>query len=218
MSQEKQCTKCGEVKCFDMFNKSKTCRNGVASKCKDCMKLWRIENKQILADKRKITNAKNKVKIAARCKKYYEDNRESIKYTAKKYYENNKAHINKHARKYQVERMKTDPIFKLKSRLSIRTFYAFKNKGYRKESATSELLGVPYEIAKAHIERQFTKGMTWANHGKWHIDHIIPLASAVTETELIKLCHYTNLQPLWSKDNLSKSDSIQHGTQVPLRF
>jgi hypothetical protein len=70
------------------------------------------------------------------------------------------------------------------------------------------MLGVDWEVAKVHIERQFTKGMNWDNQGEWHIDHIIPLASANNKEELIKLCHYTNLQPLWAEDNLSKSDKI----------
>ncbi len=52
--------------------------------------------------------------------------------------------------------------------------------------------------------------MSWDNHTKygWHIDHIIPLASAKTEEELKSLCHYTNLQPLWAKENLSKGAKI----------
>ena len=50
--------------------------------------------------------------------------------------------------------------------------------------------------------------MTWENHGHggWHIDHIIPLDSALSEEELYKLCHYTNLQPLWAKDNIRKGN------------
>ena len=50
--------------------------------------------------------------------------------------------------------------------------------------------------------------MKWDNHGKWHIDHIIPLSSAETEEEVYNLCHYTNLQPLWGEDNLKKGKKI----------
>lgn len=50
--------------------------------------------------------------------------------------------------------------------------------------------------------------MTWDNYGKWHIDHIVPLVSAKTEEEMYKLCHYTNLQPLWALDNIKKGDNL----------
>jgi hypothetical protein len=50
--------------------------------------------------------------------------------------------------------------------------------------------------------------MTWDNRSEWHLDHIIPLSSAKTEEELYKLCHYTNLQPLWAVENMKKGNKI----------
>jgi hypothetical protein len=50
--------------------------------------------------------------------------------------------------------------------------------------------------------------MSWNNQGSWHIDHIVPLSSAQTEEEIYKLCHFTNLQPLWAEDNLRKGDKF----------
>lgn len=70
------------------------------------------------------------------------------------------------------------------------------------------LLGCSVEFLKQHLEKQFKNGMSWENHGKWHIDHIIPLASAKTQEKIEYLCHYTNLQPLWAKDNQSKGAKI----------
>lgn len=55
--------------------------------------------------------------------------------------------------------------------------------------------------------------MTWENHGrgesKWHFDHKIPASWAKTEEKMIKLNHYTNFQPLWSNDNISKGNRFK---------
>jgi hypothetical protein len=81
-------------------------------------------------------------------------------------------------------------------------------RGLKKTDRSIKLLGAPLSVVCAHIEDQFQPGMSWENHGQWHYDHIRPCASFdLTDPEQQKQCfHYTNLQPLWAKDNLSKSD------------
>lgn len=68
----------------------------------------------------------------------------------------------------------------------------------------------PAEL-KAHIERQFLKGMSWENRGRWHIDHIRPLAAFdLTDPEQLRAaCSFTNLQPLWARDNLAKGAKLE---------
>jgi hypothetical protein len=79
-----------------------------------------------------------------------------------------------------------------------------------KKNKTFDIVGCTPEFLKEHIEKQFKEGMSWDNYGfyGWHIDHIIPLSSAKTDEELYKLCHYSNLQPLWANENLSKGSKI----------
>jgi hypothetical protein len=159
-------------------------------------------------EKYKLEYQNNKEKINERNKIYYHTNKEIVLKKQKKYQKNNKEKINNQSNIYAYNRKKTDPLFKLKCNLRIRICNAIKNKNYIKSKSTLEMLGCDLHTVKAHLEKQFTKGMTWANHGEWHIDHIIPYASAKTEDELIKLFHYTNLQPLWAADNIIKSDKI----------
>ena len=122
-----------------------------------------------------------------------------------------------HRAKKQRDLRKGDKIYKFKSDVRSRISQDIKRKGYSKKTKTYEILGCDFETLKKHFEKQFTKGMTWDNQGEWHIDHIIPLATATTEEEVIKLNHYTNLQPLWSIDNLSKKDKIvEHQTTLPI--
>ena len=69
---------------------------------------------------------------------------------------------------------------------------------------TFELVGCQLPELRQHLEAQFTAGMSWANYGSWHVDHVKPLSKATSREELASLCHYTNLQPLWARDNLKK--------------
>ena len=194
----KVCTICKIEKELTEFNKHKTTKDGLSNKCKSCCKEYYQANKEYFKELNK---------------EHYQANKEY----KKEYRQTNKERIKENKKEYQRNRRKTDPLYKMCGNLRSRTSTAFKNKGYSKNTKTQKMLGVEWEIAKQHIERQFTKGMNWDNQGQWHIDHKIPLASANNEEELIKLCHYTNLQPLWAKDNLSKKDKII-GQQIKFRI
>jgi hypothetical protein len=71
-------------------------------------------------------------------------------------------------------------------------------------------LGCSIEDLKKHLESQFDSKMSWNNYGEWHIDHIKPLADfdLTDEDQFKEACHYTNLQPLWAKDNYSKGSDV----------
>ena len=83
-------------------------------------------------------------------------------------------------------------------------------KKINKENKTLELIGCSPQELRNHIEKYFRKGMSWENYGidTWHIDHIRPLSLAKSWDDIVrlKLMHYTNLRPLWAKENLQKSD------------
>ena len=104
---------------------------------------------------------------------------------------------------------KTDNIFWIKSRLRINLITSLGRFGFSKKSKTHEILGCSYEEFKLYLESKFESWMTWDNRGLyngelnygWDIDHIIPISSSKTENEIIRLSHFTNLQPLCSKIN-----------------
>jgi hypothetical protein len=111
---------------------------------------------------------------------------------------------------YTLKRIKVDPLFRAKAAIRAAVRNGIKHAGYIKKSKTTQILGCSLQEAKLHIEKQFKPGMNWLNHSLhgWHIDHIIPMASATTEEEVIKLNHYTNLQPLWASENIKKSNKM----------
>lgn len=87
--------------------------------------------------------------------------------------------------------------------------------GGKKAAKTETLLGCTVVEAREYLESLFLPGMTWDNHGQWHIDHIRPCASFSDMTDLEQqkeCCHYTNLQPLWAEDNIAKSDKWEPAT------
>lgn len=227
----KICSLCNDQKALEEFYKHPKGIQGVSNKCKECCKslgkLRYRKNRQPILEKRKIYRQKNKTKIKKyhkqystknrlrlkeRAKLYNIKNRDRIAQTSHEYYLKNKDSIRTKKYKRHKERLKKDPLYKLANAIRRRTYYALRSKKLHKTNHMSEYLGCPIKKLKEHLEERFQSGMTWKNHGKgknkWTIDHIIPLSSAQNTEELYKLCHYSNLQPLWYLENLRKNAKI----------
>lgn len=154
--------------------------------------------------KKCISNATDKEARKKYYKEYYQKNRNKVIQHQLEYIKNNRDKVNKrHNNKYH-----SDINYKLKHNLKRRMNNAIK--GYFKNDSTIKLLGCDLETVKKHLASKFTQGMNWENYGKWHIDHIIPCASFdLSDPEQQRKCfHYTNLQPLWAKDNMNKRDKV----------
>ena len=109
-------------------------------------------------------------------------------------------------RNYHKKRRDNDPKFNMMGRIRHRTREAIKRGGFTKRSKTYEILGCDWETLKEHIENKFVDGMSWENMKEWDLDHIYPLSWCSSIEELEIYSHYSNLQPLWRKDNQDKKD------------
>ena len=226
----KKCTKCGEELDISQFNKKTGVKDGHRNSCRTCSSLsnkkyytsnkaeilethkqyyqdnpeyfkqYRIQNKEHLVELDAKNYAKNRDDILIQKKRYYEDNRDKIKAN----------YNNPRVNAYKKTRRLTDEAYKLQCNLRRRTRDAIKNQRGKKAYKTIELLGCTIQECRAHLESQFTQGMSWDNYGDWHIDHIKPCASFdLTDPIQQKACfNYTNLQPLWAEDNLKKSNKL----------
>ena len=174
----------------------------------------RLENPEIFREKDRSRYEKCSDVIKQRVKTYRESHKEQIRKTKRKNYEKNIETIKERNKKYRnenLEELKEKKRLYRKKNLRRRINLVFKKYNMRKTKNTNNLIGCSPEFLREHLEAQFKEGMTHDNHNPkgWHIDHIIPLASAGLDKEKLEnLCHYTNLQPLWWWENLEKSDNI----------
>lgn len=202
-------------------------------------KAYREANKEQLSAKKKLYREENKAAISERRKKKYRENSEEIKAKArerrlrdpeayrkqhnasqKKWRAQNKDRVRAIYRRHMNKKRREDVIFNLKCLCRERIAHALRKTSTRKSKRTIDLLGCSAAELAAHLESMFLPGMTWGNRGinGWHIDHIIPLAKfdlRDTEQQAVAF-HYTNLQPLWAKDNRMKGDSV--GGQIFFGF
>jgi hypothetical protein len=198
--KRKKCSKCQIEKEIFNFRKDKTKPDGYYSSCKECKLEYMRNNKERVNLSAKKLRDLNKVKNP---EKFYSDNNKR----GKRYTEKNKE-------KLKLKRQNID--YRLRSSLRSRILNFLKSVNTKKTNKTLEIVGCTPQFLKEYLEKQFTHGMSWSNYGEWHIDHIIPLSSTKNKEEIYKLCHYSNLQPLWAKDNLIKSNKVNPNLKLNL--
>ena len=177
---EKECRKCKSMKPLNCFSLDKKGKLGRRGSCKDCEKDMHSKAS----------------------KRYYYKNKEKRKIQIKDWSANNLHKLRDWHRKNQSSNID----YRIKRAIRARLYTALKN-GYKKESSIL-YLGCDLSTFKKYISNKFTEGMSWDNYGDWHIDHIKPLSlfDLSNEDEIKKAQHYTNLQPLWAKENILKSN------------
>lgn len=236
MGMNKFCPKCNETKTIEDFNKKKNRPDGLYNFCRICQKIENKityeknrENRLIKA-KQYYENNKNNISVKnelikekraetfkewynenkeyniKRNKEYKEENKDILRQKKNIYYKNN---IEK-MREYGRNRLKNNPLVKLAKSCRGRISEALKHKGHFKNKKFEEYIGCTKDELKIYIEKQFKDGMNWEKvlSGEVHIDHIVPLSKAETEEQIYKLCHHTNLQPLWELENLKKNNKL----------
>ncbi len=222
---DKICTKCKEIKAPDKFGPRKDSKDGLQSQCRMCIRIrtekycennpekvskhkqiWYEENKKVQNQKAKENYYLDKKNRCKKQKEYYKKKKEERLEYAEKYRKDNKNEINVKKKERHNDRYKNEIQYKLAYLLRTRISSAIKG-NYKVGSAVRDL-GCSIKDLKIHLEEQFLEGMTWENHGLygWHIDHKLALANVdLTDREqFLKVCNFSNLQPLWAKDNLSK--------------
>lgn len=218
----KRCCTCKIEKELSSFGRLKSSKDGYRHDCKSCRSEYIKRNRLKIKEYKKDYYTNNKDIIISKNKKYYEENKEKIdsyvkdywtldenknrrKINYKKWKSVNIDHIKEYKKSYYKNVTMTCPSKRLKCSIRSSVKRLIKNKS----KSTENIVGCSYEHLIKHIESKFESWMSWDNYGKyngdfnygWDIDHIIPISYAKNDEDLIRLNHYTNLQPLCSKIN-----------------
>lgn len=201
----KTCIKCHIEKDISEFYKRTSSKDGYRNECiscgKKCSNDHYYDNIERYKDRNKKWRELNQEKLDENLKKFLDKNPDY----RKNWYQSNKRSVNERNQK----RRNTDTNFRLKENIRNLIKNSINYSGFKKTTKTIDILGCNNEEFRVYLESKFEPWMNWENYGVydgyeshgWDIDHIIPLSSAKTEEEIIKLNHYSNLQPLCSYKN-----------------
>jgi hypothetical protein len=190
----KYCPRCSTMKIKTDFNKAKCRHDGLQSSCRECSHKLQKQWSKMPEGKEKILN-------------YRKEHKDYFLNYGKIYRKQNRKILSKK----ELERMKTDENFRIRKLIRNIVYKAVNRIAKNKKHFSSiEQVGCSVDFFRDYIKQKFKPGMTWDNYGKWHIDHIIPCSSFdLTDPKQQKRCnHFSNLQPLWAYENLSKGNKI----------
>ena len=206
IKETKVCNKCGIEKPLSEYRliyyktRGKSYYSGA---CKECQKV-----------DRKIYNEKNREEILEKGRKraiiYRKTHGEEIKERNKKYRIKNKEKITKRQNEWCKRKSRTDSVYNLKVRIRQSIKRSLNKKGFEKNRSCEKILGCDYETFVNHLLNIYKEnyGVDYDSNIKIHIDHIVPLKTAKTVDDIIRLNHYTNLQLLKAEDNLHKGAKL----------
>ena len=172
---------------------------------KDYLEAHKDEMKDYLEAHKDERNAKMKAYHKAYCKSlkeaYEKSQSDESEAYRKSYYQSHKDKIKAYQKAYYNERYNRDKLFAFKCDIRKMVGKAFTSNLYKKGSRTEQILGCTFEELMKYMKlpKDF-----FTNRSKYHIDHIVPLATAKTIEDVIRLCHYTNLQILTAEENMAK--------------
>jgi len=193
MSEEpKECRLCKVLKTEeDYYRRNDTGK--LRGLCKEC-----------IAKRQKIYRNLNREYLTEKKLEWQRDNKEKRREINRRYLIKNREKINEYNKYYKREKQSLNA--RIVSNYRGRIWKAIKRGD--KAKRTKELLGCSIEYFKKHIEKRFTKNMSWDNYGDWHIDHIKPCSkyNLKKEKEQLQCFNFKNLQPLWAGENLIKSN------------
>ncbi len=223
MSDLKICSKCLHPKSHEEFATDSRLKSGKKNICKLCDNLrssqyqkdnlvsvlaknrnWYRANPDKVIGYRSRINNRNKQRYSSDASYRKRRQRSAYDYRSNP---DNKLVINVKKRELRDKYAK-NPLWRIVQNLRRRLNFALH--GQRKVASTMRIVGCDAQALRSHLEALFVTGMSWDNYGQWHIDHIKPCTQfdMSIPTEQYKCFHYSNLQPLWAKDNLSKGGRI----------
>lgn len=204
-----KCERCGKL--FEVYKNDHRIKTGLTIRyCSKTCSVPKIEFRCVVCGEqlkyRKKTCSKG-------CELIYRRTNHIPTYNHNEYMKNyNPIYRNSNKEKLKeknLNKLKTDDVFRFKISIRKHIGQCFKRKSVPKDIKTTEILGCTINEFVLYIESLLQDGMSLNNYGKWHLDHIVPLHTAKTKEDVIRLCHYSNYQPLWAIDNILKGSKYE---------